>query len=374
MSIFQALRRALTTNGPKTHGTGLPSGHTPVHTTRPFRHVPVIQNHYRGDPQLRKEQDALRLGRDVRDLDLEGDLLVLKRRLRGLGYRNSNVLNQLEAMYGASREARWAFKGMERQPNEERERKKAESLSTIIQVLPESEVSRESLQYSFNMAVSKAVSEQELETKRRHGLQASMVEVKFEERHRRKLEASRFLIKFEGPLDSTEAVSQAAGIPSPDGVAISTTDSSRKVDSFLEINAINKATIEAYLKTNPSLAKFLQLSSHATQQERVFRLTAFDIGVLAELLGDNGRYEKAVIIGGRLNYQEGDWALANRTEGRGSVVSVALQVETQEQEDMLRAYQTDTYEVVRCSIYIMVGYKGEAVPGLTLRLIEKAMD
>ncbi|KAG5748604.1 hypothetical protein H9Q69_005760 [Fusarium xylarioides] len=128
MSIYQALRRALTTNGPKTHGTCLPSGHTPVHTTRPFRHVPVIQKHYRGDPQLRKEQDALRIDRDARDLDLEGDLLAIRRRQKGFGYRDSKVLNQLEAMYAASRESRWALKGVERRLKEERERKQAEDL------------------------------------------------------------------------------------------------------------------------------------------------------------------------------------------------------------------------------------------------------
>ncbi|KAF5723667.1 hypothetical protein FMUND_1601 [Fusarium mundagurra] len=128
MSIYQALRRALTTNGTKTHGTGLISRHTPVHTTRPFRHVPVIQNHYCGDPQLCKEQNALRIDRETRDLDLEGDLLVIRRRQKGFGYRDSKVLDQSEAMYEASRKSRWALKDVERKLHEERERKKAEDL------------------------------------------------------------------------------------------------------------------------------------------------------------------------------------------------------------------------------------------------------
>ncbi|KAF4496303.1 hypothetical protein FAGAP_7559 [Fusarium agapanthi] len=106
------------------------------------------------------------------------------------------------------------------------------------------------------MPVSKAVSEQELRAKRRHELQDTMVMAKFEERHKRRLEAAKFLIKLEGPLDSTEAIAQAAGIQSPDGGAVSATDSSTKVDSFLEINAMNKATIEASLKIHPSLAAF----------------------------------------------------------------------------------------------------------------------
>lgn len=125
MSVFQSLRRTLTIKGPKTHGASMPSGHIPVHTTRPFRHVPVIQKHYRGDPQLRVEQNTPHTDCDFKGLDLEGDLLVIKRRLKGLGYRDSAVLDQLQAMYGASREMRWALKGVERKLNEEKERKKA---------------------------------------------------------------------------------------------------------------------------------------------------------------------------------------------------------------------------------------------------------
>ncbi|QKD62804.2 uncharacterized protein FOBCDRAFT_209485 [Fusarium oxysporum Fo47] len=123
MSVFQSLRRAFPIKGPKSHGTGFQSGHTPVHSTRPFRHVPVIQKHYRGDPQLRKDEDAPRIDRDIKEL--EGDLLAIKMRLKGLGYRDSDVLNQLEAMYGASRETLWALNDVKRKLNEERERKKA---------------------------------------------------------------------------------------------------------------------------------------------------------------------------------------------------------------------------------------------------------
>ncbi|KAF5602157.1 uncharacterized protein FSUBG_7832 [Fusarium subglutinans] len=128
MSIYQALRRALTTKGPKPNSTGAPTVHTPVHTTRPFRHVPVVQKHYGDDLQLHKEQEAPRIDREFKYLDLERDLLALERRLKGLGYRDSNVLHQLWAKYGASRETRWALKGVERRLNEEKERKKVEDL------------------------------------------------------------------------------------------------------------------------------------------------------------------------------------------------------------------------------------------------------
>jgi hypothetical protein len=132
MSVFQSLRRAFPTKGPKSHGTGFQSGHTPVHSTRPFRHVPVIQKHYRGDPQLRKDEDAPRIDRDIKEL--EGDLLAIKMRLKGLGYRDSDVLNQLEAMYGASRETLWALNDVKRKLNEERERKKAGMFLSVIKV------------------------------------------------------------------------------------------------------------------------------------------------------------------------------------------------------------------------------------------------
>ncbi|KAF5622258.1 uncharacterized protein FTJAE_10992 [Fusarium tjaetaba] len=261
------------------------------------------------------------------------------------------------------------------------------------------------------MAVSKAVSEQELEAKVRREIQASMVELKAQERHRRKLEAAKFLIKLEWPLDSPETVAQAAGIPSPDEGAIS------GPCYFLEINAINKAAIEAYLKTNLSLSGFsptfipwnparkslsppslhptLDIESTLPHQrleyvhdepcpaQNEYPVWYFiygdlaDPSVLVELLGDNLRFYTAEIIGG--GYM-GNFSPANNVEDLMSLTSIALQVETQEQEDMLRAYQGDAYEVVRCPIYVactdyieFLAY-GEEVPGLTFRLIKKATD
>ncbi|KAF5545460.1 poly polymerase [Fusarium napiforme] len=100
-----------------------------------------------------------------------------------------------------------------------------------------------------------------------------------------------------------------------------------------------------------------------------------DPSVLVELLDDNLRFYTAVIMGG--GYIE-NFTPANNVEDLMFPTSIALQVETQEQEDMLRAYQGDAYEVVRCPIYVMRyaemwGY-GEEVPGLTFRLIKKATD
>lgn len=54
-----------------------------------------------------------------------------------MGYRDSAVLDRLQAMYGASREMRWALKGVERKLNEEKERKKAGMFSSVIKVYSE---------------------------------------------------------------------------------------------------------------------------------------------------------------------------------------------------------------------------------------------
>ncbi|KAF5635963.1 hypothetical protein F52700_5276 [Fusarium sp. NRRL 52700] len=409
MSIFQALRRALATKAHQPSLTYMPSGHTLVHATRPFRHVPVIQKHYRGEPQLSEAADAPLVDRDFRDLDLEGDLLVIRRSLEGWRYHNSEVLKQVKEMYGASTETRWALKGVERTLKEETERKKASDLEKELHYYREWDKRRIS-----DIRVSKAFSEQKLQAKRRHEPQDLVVMDKFEERHRRRLEAAKFLIKLGGPLDSIKAIAQAAGISSPDGAAISATDSSRKVESFFKINAINKASIEAYLKTDPSLTTYAplfipynparkSLSPHslhptlgidstlphhrlqhlhdeprpAQNEYPVWYFVYGDLadgGVFAELTGDSTRCEKAVTVGGRLNCQKGDGSLANIVEGRGFMVSIALQVETQEQEDMLRAYQAVAYEVVRCTIHIIGKDMEEAVQGLTFRLIQKAMD
>jgi hypothetical protein len=135
MSVFQALRRAIRIKGPKSHGTGFQSNHTPIHNTQPFRHVPVKEKPYRGDPQLRKNEDAARVDRDIKDL--EGDLLAIKMRLKGWGYHDIDVLCQLEAMYGASRETLWVLNDMKRRLREQRERREVGMLLCVKKVFSE---------------------------------------------------------------------------------------------------------------------------------------------------------------------------------------------------------------------------------------------
>ncbi|KAF5683821.1 hypothetical protein FDENT_7000 [Fusarium denticulatum] len=259
------------------------------------------------------------------------------------------------------------------------------------------------------MAVSKAASPQELTGKQRHELSESAFRTAFVERYRRKLEASKFLIKLEGPLVTSEAVAQAAGISSSNGGAISASNSLGKVDSFLEINAINKIAIEAYLRAKPSLTTFVPtfilcnparkdlspISLHPTlgiestlphrrlqhlhgeprpaqNEYLVWYFASGDLAeedILFELLGCKPRLEpKALAIGGLLRRRGQSWAMINDPDGRRCMSWMALLVETKAQEDMLRVYQTDAYEVVRCPI----GLRGEEglVADLTFRFIE----
>ncbi|TVY60538.1 hypothetical protein Focb16_v003711 [Fusarium oxysporum f. sp. cubense] len=252
------------------------------------------------------------------------------------------------------------------------------------------------------MAMSKPASEQELAEKRRRELKVSTILTEFAKRHRRKIEASRFLLKLEGPLDTTEALAQAAGISSPNGCAISATDSSGKVGSFFKINAINKTTIEAYLRAKASLTTFVptfipckqarkSLSPHSRHPtlgiettlphrrlehlhdeprpaQNEYPVWYFVYGDLAEgdvlfdLLGCGRHSRNSQVVGGILKRRGEDWVLLNDPNGIRCMPWLALLVETKGQEDMLRVYQTDTYEALRCTI----GVWGEAtVAGLT---------
>ncbi|KLP00220.1 uncharacterized protein FFB20_00939 [Fusarium fujikuroi] len=107
------------------------------------------------------------------------------------------------------------------------------------------------------MTPSKAASHPELVMRQRQELAHRAFRARLMERHRRRLEASKFWIKLEGQPDTIEAVAQAVGIASPNGRAISATDSSGNAGSFLETNAINKTAIEMYLREIPSLTNFI---------------------------------------------------------------------------------------------------------------------
>ncbi|KAF4493676.1 hypothetical protein FAGAP_10198 [Fusarium agapanthi] len=71
-------------------------------------------------------------------------------------------------------------------------------------------------------------------------------------KEKRRLRAAAFLIKLEGPLNSVQAVVQAAGLWCPSSTeAIAATDLSGQPCSFFKINGVDKLAIEGWLKEYP---------------------------------------------------------------------------------------------------------------------------
>ncbi|SCV49296.1 uncharacterized protein FFB14_10812 [Fusarium fujikuroi] len=256
------------------------------------------------------------------------------------------------------------------------------------------------------MTPSKAASHPELVMRQRQELAHRAFRARLMERHRRRLEASKFWIKLEGQPDTIEAVAQAVGIASPNGRAISATDSSGNAGSFLEINAINKTAIEMYLREIPSLINFIptfiprnpakrNLSSHSPHSMLNIESTLpdrrlahlhdeprpehieypvgyfvegdlADVAVLFSLLGCEPQLRPAVAAAGFLKGGQ-SLAMSNDPNGTRVVSGKALLVETEAQEDMLRVYQSNAYEVVRCPIELG---EEDIVDGFAFRFIE----
>ena len=89
--------------------------------------------------------------------------------------------------------------------------------------------------------------------------------------------------------------------------------------------------------------------------------------VLARLLAlkQSPRYQRANISGGRLGTWAGRYKALLDADSRGTVEGSAYLVESMEDEDALRCYETDRYEVVRCQIKLPDARK--RVKGLTFR-------
>lgn len=97
-------------------------------------------------------------------------------------------------------------------------------------------------------------------------------------------------------------------------------------------------------------------------------------------LGDPVRLRRLLSLGNEPSYVSakirgtlGAWAgkylaVKDSVQGTGDLVQGrAFRVESQDQEDVLRYYETDNYEVVRCEIEMAEG----TVRGLTFRFIGK---
>ncbi|KAF4442550.1 hypothetical protein F53441_11711 [Fusarium austroafricanum] len=230
-------------------------------------------------------------------------------------------------------------------------------------------------------------------------------------RQKRKLRASIFLVKLEGPLNTVGAVTQARGLPSDGGEVVFATDASGEASTFYEINGIDKMAIEGYLRASPYHSGFTSTFIRCMQarknlsasslyptlgidstmpQHRVGSLdnvprpaqnecpvwyffygTLADPVVLSKMLGFQPHYREAKIRGGLLKSWGQYKALVDDPDGGNEVMGKAFLVVSKEEEDSLRIYETDAYEVVRCLIE-MEG--GDMVNGLTFRFIEEAMD
>ncbi|KAK4451670.1 hypothetical protein QBC34DRAFT_492933 [Podospora aff. communis PSN243] len=93
--------------------------------------------------------------------------------------------------------------------------------------------------------------------------------------------------------------------------------------------------------------------------------TLCDAEKIKSLTGDEEPvYRKARVRGGRLTMWEGKYMAL--VDGEGVVEGSAYLVRSQEEEDALRGYETDKYEVVRCVVEMV---DGKRVKGLTFRFV-----
>ncbi|KAK5655600.1 hypothetical protein OQA88_5531 [Cercophora sp. LCS_1] len=95
--------------------------------------------------------------------------------------------------------------------------------------------------------------------------------------------------------------------------------------------------------------------------------TLGDPEVLGRLFGrvvEKGEYRQAKVVGGGLTTWGGKYkALVDKVGG--VVEGVAFLVKSREEEEALRVYETDRYEVVRCGILV----EGGVAMGLTFRFV-----
>ncbi|KAF5618759.1 hypothetical protein F52700_12279 [Fusarium sp. NRRL 52700] len=231
-------------------------------------------------------------------------------------------------------------------------------------------------------------------------------------KEKRRLRAAVFLIKLEGPFNNVQAVIQAADLWSPSSTEVlPATNLHGQPCSFVKINGMDKLAIEAWLREYPhpgftptiikdpyaskdlsptSLYPTLGLDTtlpqfrpgphtapRPSQNEYpvwyFFYGTLTDPFVLSRLFGSDFKAQcsAANIRGGALKTWGRYNALVDDPGGTNLVFGKALLIESREQEDRLRAYETNAYEVVRCSIEMGSDMR---VDGLTFRFVTYKME
>ncbi|KAI1400611.1 hypothetical protein F4819DRAFT_363576 [Hypoxylon fuscum] len=213
---------------------------------------------------------------------------------------------------------------------------------------------------------------------------------------------SAYLFKLEGPLDSVEKLKVAAGL---DAVPpeFGGTDDAGEAANFCKIDAEVKGKIINYLshiesRFQPTFVRYSKaekalstISAYPTlgidttmpqhrhnsandpkfhPSQNQYPVWYFFYGVLADsavlnlLLGCDPSYRAASVSRGCLRTWGGKYKALVDAPEEAKVQGRAFLVETQEQEDSLRFYETDKYDVVRCEI----DFNGmEKVKGLTFR-------
>ncbi|KAF5541166.1 hypothetical protein FPHYL_11890 [Fusarium phyllophilum] len=231
-------------------------------------------------------------------------------------------------------------------------------------------------------------------------------------KEKRRLRAATFLVKLEGPLNSAQAVIQAAGLWCPTSTDVLTaTDLAGQPCSFFKINGMDKLAIGGWLKEYPhtgfrpviikdpyapkdlssnSLYPTLGIDTtlpqfrpgpaatpRPSQNEYpvwyFFYGTLTDASFLSRLFGSDfqAEYHEATVRGGTLKTWGRYYALVDDPSHTNLILGKALLIETREQEERLRAYETNAYAVVRCNIEMGPDMR---VDGLTFRFITDIMD
>lgn len=215
--------------------------------------------------------------------------------------------------------------------------------------------------------------------------------------------ASRYLLKLEGPLNDVKKVKCAAGLTSIP-VPLNGTNDTDDDALFCEVDSKMKDNILDYLSRTdasfqPTFVRYSKAKKELSDcsayptlgydttlpQHRPGNLTSYipsqdqypvwyffygTLGtpeVLKSLLGYDALYVQAKVHGGILKTWGGKYnALIDAPKARSIVQGQAFLVQNCEEEDCLRLYETDRYEVVRCDIDM----GGERVErGLTFRFI-----
>lgn len=221
--------------------------------------------------------------------------------------------------------------------------------------------------------------------------------------------SSTFLLKLEGPLAhyDMDIIKTAAGLsaaprklPGVDGTGqaadfckINATDLDQILAFACRIDQSFKPVIIPYsvadkdlspISAYPTLGINTTLPQHRAKDHQdeilapgqdeypvwyFFYGTLADPAVLQRLLGEEPTYRPATIRGGILTTWGGKYkALVDAPAGDGNVIEgTAFLVKTRDHEDALRSYETNKYEVVRCSINF--DSNGWVVRGLTFRFV-----